>query len=314
MNLRAIYDELETLPQEEHHYEFAMTNWRERAACALAYCYEHGEGGLEMNLHEAFKWYKVSARRGNRENQWKVANWYLEGKGVRKSYACAMRCFTKFAGEGNAEAMYKIGLCHHNGWNSSYLEWRHAGEWYRKAAELGYPPAMYELATCYQDGLCGIKKDTAEAMKWLRKAAGKGYLKAQTDLAFMLDFGFYGVERNYEEAMKWYIRAAKNGDPHSQYRYAMYLYLQRKPKGWFERRNYRAIIYWFTQAARNGCKHSPYYLGDIYESRYGYKSNPRKAAYWYNVGASRGNEFCRSALERLEKEWSRNHRVPLLKD
>ncbi len=75
MNLRAIYDELETLPQEEHHYEFAMTNWRERAACAMR-CFTKfaGEGNAE-----AIKWLRKAARNGCKSNPRKTAYWYRIG-------------------------------------------------------------------------------------------------------------------------------------------------------------------------------------------------------------------------------------------
>ncbi len=89
MDLKAIYDELELLPTGEHEYGLAKMNWRARAACAIAYCHEHGEGGLKQDFREAFKWYKISAGRGNRESHWKVACWYMEEKGVRKNYVCA---------------------------------------------------------------------------------------------------------------------------------------------------------------------------------------------------------------------------------
>ncbi len=172
MDLRAIYDELKTLPQEEHEYEFALANWRERAACALAYCYEHGEGGLEQNYREAFKWYKVSAQRGKRKSRYKLACMYMTGSGIRKNYRCAVNGFMELAEQGDLDAIYNIGLCYYEGGYGIGWGMSRSIEWFLKAAKMGHIPSMRKLADCYRYGL-GTRASRRQSMRWRMAAAGK---------------------------------------------------------------------------------------------------------------------------------------------
>ncbi len=305
MDLRAIYNELKTLPQEEHLYEFALANWREKAACALAYCYEHGEGGLEQNFSEALRWYRISAERGNREHQWKVACWHFTGKTGRRNYASAKKWFKPFAEEGNVEAIFNIGMCHYN-YDGCYnwdLYCGRSSDWFIKAAEMGYPQAMYMLAECYRYGFGGLKENKEEWRKWLIKAGRKGSADALEDLGFAYEHGYYGFEKDQKKALKCCAKGARLGNTYCQWRYGLYLYINQD--------KYRAAIYWFKKAAEGGCEYSPYWLGSIYENRWIHKPDLRKAAYWYRIGISRKHSSCRRRLLEIEKEWNATHRAPL---
>ena len=49
--------------------------------------------------------------------------------------------------------------------------------WFRKSAEQGNAAAMYNIGVCYEHG-CGVEMDYEEAIKYYQKAADKGIKKA----------------------------------------------------------------------------------------------------------------------------------------
>ena len=52
-----------------------------------------------------------------------------------------------------------------------------AVKWFRLAAEQGDDKAQYALGECYANGI-GVIKDTAEAEKWFRLAAARRKINA----------------------------------------------------------------------------------------------------------------------------------------
>lgn len=80
---------------------------------------------------EAFSKYQSSALKGNAEGQYKLAEMYYDGQGVRQNKAEAVK-------------------------------------WYKASAELGYVDAQFQMGYLYEHGL-HVKQNDAEAAAWYKK-------------------------------------------------------------------------------------------------------------------------------------------------
>ena len=84
------------------------------------------------------------------------------------------------AQKGDPVAQYNLGAAYLNG-NGVEKDYAEAVKWYRKAAKQNYAQAQYSLGVCYYDGEGG-EKDYSEAVKWVRKAADQNFANAQFGL------------------------------------------------------------------------------------------------------------------------------------
>jgi FOG: TPR repeat, SEL1 subfamily len=78
--------------------------------------------------------------------------------------------------------------------------------WFRKAANQGEAVALFNLGLAYDKG-DGVPKDSAQAAVWYRKAADKGNVFAQINLGSMYTRG-EGVPKDYVLAYMWADLAA----------------------------------------------------------------------------------------------------------
>ena len=102
-----------------------------------------------------------------------------------------------FASMGLADSQFNLGCCYLQGVGVAKNP-AEAVKWYRKAADQGYAPAQNHLGILYSDGV-GVAKDEVEAMKWYRKAADQGNSKAHHNIAFLYRDGV-GVAKDQVEA------------------------------------------------------------------------------------------------------------------
>lgn len=109
----------------------------------LGLCYEEG-AGVEKNLSEAFKYYKLAAEQGLSVAQDNLALCYASGKGVEKNLKAAVK-------------------------------------FHRLAAKQAYDRGQFNLGSCFQYGR-GVEKDIDDAKRWYRKAAKQGYAPAKRAL------------------------------------------------------------------------------------------------------------------------------------
>lgn len=114
----------------------------------------------------------------------------------------------KLAANGNAEAMYHLGMAYHVGLGVA-VDKEKALASFRKAAELGDPLAAYKLG-CYYDGQGEglVADDPTLALKYKLVAAEAGYALAQQDVASL-----YARKREFETAGTWLKKAADQGWP-----------------------------------------------------------------------------------------------------
>jgi hypothetical protein len=99
---------------------------------------------------------------------------------ARGDYATALREWTPFAEQGDANAQYKLGAMYDKGLGVPQ-DYKTAVKWYTLAAEQGYAKAQYNLDLMYDKGL-GVPQDFKTALKWHRRAAEQGKASAQKKL------------------------------------------------------------------------------------------------------------------------------------
>lgn len=120
------------------------------------------------------------------------------------------------ANAGDVSAQVAVGDRYAEG-RGVMRDYRHAAEWYRKAAESGDVAAALHLAALYRDGSKEFPRDMAQAAVWYRKAADQGDVSAQGTLG-TLYFTGQGVSRDYVEAYFWLdLAAAVEGPRQAQY-------------------------------------------------------------------------------------------------
>ncbi len=126
---------------------------------------------------EAFKWFKKSALKGNKNAQHMIGLMYYDGDGVKRNYGEAKNWFEKAAKQNHDSAQYMLGLIHYYG-RGVKKNFAASTKWFEKAAKQSHDSAQYMLGLIYYDGK-GVKKNLAEAEKWFRKAAELGDQDAQ---------------------------------------------------------------------------------------------------------------------------------------
>jgi TPR repeat protein len=178
------------------------------AQISLASHYVNGTG-VARDPAKAVKWLRKAADQGLARAQCLLGLSYANGEGVKPDKNEAARWMRRAADQGLAEAQFDLGMCYANG-DGVPKNAAEATAWYRKAADQGLPDAECELGDCYLEGT-GIPKDIPEGVKWTRKAAEQGFGQAQNALGVCYLKGI-GVTKDYVQAYKWLDLAAAKGD------------------------------------------------------------------------------------------------------
>ncbi|RKQ34006.1 tetratricopeptide repeat protein [Oceanobacillus halophilus] len=197
-----------------------------------------------------------------------------------------------------------------------------AFSWYETAATNGKTDAIYWLGNFYFDGNF-VTKSLEKAFYYYKEAALKGHGDAMNNYADMHFRGEY-VEKNNERAFELFTIAAKRGVPESMYTLA-YLYEngigteqhRDKAKYWFtqsalhgddfaanrlgkeavEHGDGKDALRWFKMAADREDLYGEFNLGMCYESGIGTQINLKKAKYWYQKAALKGDQEAKAKLK-----------------
>ncbi|WP_374344721.1 tetratricopeptide repeat protein [Azonexus sp.] len=78
--------------------------------------------------------------------------------------AAAVAIWQRWAGQGDADAAYNLGLVYQHG-DGVPADPARALTWYRAAADKGDKPAQFQIGLMYQNGE-GVAADPAEAHRW----------------------------------------------------------------------------------------------------------------------------------------------------
>lgn len=132
--------------------------------------YEYGYG-VEADIQEALRWYRLAADQGLSQAQNSLGFMYILGLGVK-------------------------------------CDAERAAYWLQRAAEQGHSGAQVNLGILYTSGR-GVEKDEEEALYWFRSAARNGNTQAQELLASAYSQGWYGLPRDSLRADFWRKRATQ---------------------------------------------------------------------------------------------------------
>ena len=290
----------------------AVDNGNDEALYYIAECYDYGQGGVEQDFEEAFKWYMKAALRGNKDAQFSLGYMYHLGEGVEKNETESFKWYRKAAEQGIAGAQYVVAECYETGSGVEKNE-TEAFKWYRKAAEQYDTDAHWKVASCYLAGKWGVKKDTLEALKFLYRAARNNHadaieklvtccverenvvidssicsglensVKVSADSLNQLGVEYEG-KGDFSNAYVYYKMAAEKGMPKSQNSLAQ-CYLRKRPVK--EIYLQKAFI-WFTSSANLGDVLGQYNLGLCYYFGTGTDVNYEMAVKWFEKSAEQG--------------------------
>ena len=212
----------------EADYEEAV-KWYEKAAeqgCKeaireLGFAYRTGDLHLCPSDEKSFYYYMEAAKQGDAFSQTRIADFYMEGEGVRKNQKEAEKWYRKAfisymteAMEGDIYSQEQIAELYMEGKGVERDE-QESAKWYKKVLDYYTEEALkgdgekqIEVALFYLEGK-GVKKDDRESIRWYEKAELKKALGAYCN-----SLGeYYRVERrNRQEAVKWFKKAVEWGN------------------------------------------------------------------------------------------------------
>ncbi len=162
----------------------------------------------------------VAAKEGVVDAQALLGQILLEGRGIARDEALALRWFQIAAHGGHWMARNMTGRCLEHGWGCAVDE-AAAARNYRLAAEAGLDWGQYNYANLLATGR-GVAQDRAQALAFYRLAAEQGHAKSMNLLGRYLEDGQY-CPQDLDAAVAWYRRSAEGGDFRGQFSYAAVL-------------------------------------------------------------------------------------------
>ena len=242
--------------------------------------YENGRG-ISKNYVKGFEWYRKSAEQGYPSAYNRLGVCYAFGRGVHQDYNNAVKCFIESANYGNSVAQKNLGVSYENG-DGVEKDYVKAVEWYKKSAEQGNFVAQRLLGKCYYVGK-GVEQDYAKAVEWYTKSAEQGDSEGQWLLGFCF-FSGTGVEKNYTNAFEWYTKSAEQGDSEGQRRLGdCYFY------GNGVKQDYSVAYEWYKKSAEQRNSVAQRQLGKCYHVGKGVEQDYAKAVEWYTKSAEQGD-------------------------
>jgi TPR repeat protein len=195
----------------------ASREWR-----APPKAYQSGEaqkkkpGGSKHRLDQDIRQTQESAKEGNMEAQFALAEYYRVGLGVEKSIEKSMRFCRMAASKGHGEAQQNLGLAYARG-DGVRQNHQEAVKYFSKAAAQGKAISQMMLAMAYWNGN-GVDASEQEALRWLHKSADEGHdLNASYHLGTLYLGSGEGqssqstVARNEADAELYLAAAARRG-------------------------------------------------------------------------------------------------------
>jgi TPR repeat protein len=218
-------------------YLEAAENWNHEGRINYAQCCQHGIG-VEKDMEQAIRWYRLAAVGGNPEAQFLLGCIYLEpdnfdpqkaagwlklasksSTGVAASADMMLRTCdlipedTPVAWKQALEYWDKYQACYDVGQDAQALEYL------QEAAQLGHAEAQCELGTRLYFGQ-GFPRDPHKAVSWFLRSANQGYGGAALNLGncYLNGEGVHFDDEafNNRQAIKWYLEAAHHGHTGAQ--------------------------------------------------------------------------------------------------
>ena len=196
---------------------------------------------------KAYKIFETLANDGDDKAQSFLGLMLETGTGVKKDLEKSYKWILKSANQGNAGAMYALGMAYFTGHSYPKKDVSKAKEWFLKAATKGEFFSHYELA-----GMAIDQKNYFDSVNWLRKASTFEFSESD------------GLA--YKKLIEVWHNLGMS-------------YL----KGFGVRKDYYAASIWFKRSANAGFASSQLMLGIMYSRGMGVSQSPNEANYWYGL-------------------------------
>jgi len=165
------------------------------------------EENVKKNLKEALAQYERGKDVGQVDCMLRSADFYIEGKGVKKDQERGISILEKAAELGSPIASFRLAA---NIMSESKPDLLAGYKHLVAAANGNYPEAQSELGLLYLSGRMG-NSDPVAAIAWFSRAAQNGFAPAQFNLAVLYERGAGGLPQNIENAGQLYTVAANQG-------------------------------------------------------------------------------------------------------
>jgi TPR repeat protein len=188
------------------YYSRAAGNGCVLAQCQLGICYIDGIG-VSKDSAAALRWLLPAAELGLPQAADALGRMYFDGDVLPKDDALALRWTRIAALRGWPHAQHRLAVLYQLGRGIAQND-SSAAEWFEKSAQLGYLPAQLQLAQCYADGI-GVVRSDEDAAEWFRKAALQHDRSAEQRVGELFAAG-RGVLIDQVEARHWLLVAAQH--------------------------------------------------------------------------------------------------------
>jgi len=116
------------------------------------------------------------AEKGDARAQYHLAVAYLNGQGVARNTALALKWLEKAAEQDHADAQYALGTIHLAG-RGVRQNFQTAFKWFDKAAQQNHAESQYQVGLMYRSG-GGVAIDKTRSYVWFNLAAAQGHARA----------------------------------------------------------------------------------------------------------------------------------------
>lgn len=179
-----------------------LATWQGDVQFKLGKLFEQGAHLIPQNYTQAFHWYNLSAAKGDRHAQLKLAEMYAQGKGIHQDLTAAFTLYRQMAEQGDVTAQYQLGEMYLAG-SGTPRNIESGISWLEKSADQNNAEAAYRLGVIYAQGFGmdadeqnilsdhgvvysslkeGVSQDRMRAATWYLKAAILGHADAQSAL------------------------------------------------------------------------------------------------------------------------------------
>lgn len=174
-------------------------------------------GGDPAKIEAALAKLEKAAGEGSAEATFRLGRYHhIESR--KPDFAKALSYYEKAAAAGNAWAVNNIGLLSEN-----QKDFAKAREYYEKAAALNEAHSFGNLARFYLAGI-GVTRDVAKGVEWLDKGIAAKSKFTASDAGNIFYYGQYGIPIDYKKALAYFEKGGEFGDDASLWRAArMYM-------------------------------------------------------------------------------------------
>ena len=209
---------------------------------------------------------------------------------VNRILGVAYDYFKAAAGQGDANGLYNLGMCHLRGLGTPQDD-QSAFNCFRSAAEKEHPEAINNIGLFFREGRV-VEKDLELSAKWFEKSASYDNAYGQFNFALALQSG-EGVAKDEARAAKLLARAAEGECVEAIDAYGVALW-----KGRGVREDPEAAFRQFLRAAEAGYPPAMENLSTCYQLGKGVKADERRSLEWkIRSRAARGDRNAQAWLQ-----------------